>query len=587
MDAKLGTTVLNLVNPAWLLGPVVERDLRVSSRRVRNYVLRFAYVVLLSVFVLVTWVSSVYMGGSAASQASQMAEAGKAIITTILWFQFITIPPLAVIMLSTAINNEIYHKTLGVLMTTPISSVHIVLGKLLGKMLQLLLLLAISLPILAIVRVFGGVPLEYVVSSLCITLTTALFAGSISLTLSIYNRHAYSVIVRTVLICFVLYAVAAWVLYGLRALLDSPLEPAKILPYVNPYYCMAVNTSRMISPTAGGGAGSVWAAHCWIMLACSVVLCTFSTLSVRRVAMRQAAGQGGVFATWKERRTHNKKRAQQSDSAAVLESTRKTRPVKGSPVVWKELTVALVRGGRLSSRIAVVLGGVILISFYIFLYYIDALGERETQIAFVAIYVFLGLFRTSTAAATSITSEREAQTWPILLLSGLDRREIAVGKIIGSCLRGRAVWIVLGLHLIVLTLLRYIHPVALIVVPVVAAGGSLLVSAMGVMFSSICRRSSTAATINLILFLAFTAPVCIPLPTMLLSPVLIAGGIMSIAGGSAAARTSLLSLDYMFLEGAGGFFVSALALTGVVTIYLFLAGICLAIAKSNVRRKAY
>jgi len=555
---------LNLVNPAWLLGPVVERDLRVSSRRVRNYVLRFAYVVLLSVFVLVTWVSSVYMGGSAASQASQMAEAGKAIITTILWFQFITIPPLAVIMLSTAINNEIYHKTLGVLMTTPISSVHIVLGKLLGKMLQLLLLLAISLPILAIVRVFGGVPLEYVVSSLCITLTTALFAGSISLTLSIYNRHAYSVIVRTVLICFVLYAVAAWVLYGLRALLDSPLEPAKILPYVNPYYCMAVNTSRMISPTAGGGAGSVWAAHCWIMLACSVVLCTFSTLSVRRVAMRQAAGQGGVFATWKERRTHNKKRAQQSDSAAVLESTRKTRPVKGSPVVWKELTVALVRGGRLSSRIAVVLGGVILIS-----------------------YVFLGLFRTSTAAATSITSEREAQTWPILLLSGLDRREIAVGKIVGSCLRGRAVWIVLGLHLIVLTLLRYIHPVALIAVPLVAAGGSLLVSAMGVMFSSSCRRSSTAATINLILFLAFTVPVCIPLPTLLLSPVVIVGGAMSIAGGSAAAHTSLLSLDYIFLEGAGGFFVSALALTGVVTIYLFLAGICLAIAKSNVRRKAY
>ena len=263
------------------------------------------------------------------------------------------------------------------------------------------------------------------------------------------------------------------------------------------------------------------------------------------------------------------------------------RPVKGSPVVWKELTLAFAKGGRLSSRVALVLGGVILISFYMFLFYVDALDKRETQIALVAIYVILGLFRTSTAAATSITSEREAQTWPILLLSSLDRREIAVGKIVGSCLRGRSVWVVLGLHLIVFTLVRYMHPVGSVAVLLVAVSSSLLVSAMGVMFSSACRRSSTAATINLILFLAFTAPVCIPLPTLLLSPVVIVGGIMSIAGGSAAARTSSLSLDYIFLKGAGGFFVSALALTGVVTIYLFLAGICLAIAKSNVRRKVY
>jgi len=47
--------------------------------------------------------------------------------------------------------------------------------------------------------------------------------------------------------------------------------------------------------------------------------------------------------------------------------------------------------------------------------YKDWLALKEAQTAFMAAYLFMGLLRTATSAATSITSEREARTWPVLL----------------------------------------------------------------------------------------------------------------------------------------------------------------------------
>ena len=42
-----------LLAPFWLTGPLFDKELRVSSRRKRNYILRFAYVVLLTIFVAI------------------------------------------------------------------------------------------------------------------------------------------------------------------------------------------------------------------------------------------------------------------------------------------------------------------------------------------------------------------------------------------------------------------------------------------------------------------------------------------------------------------------------------------------------
>jgi hypothetical protein len=57
----LGTTesILPFLSLSRLTGPIFGKELRISSRRRRNYVLRCAYVALLTVFVVVVWLDQV------------------------------------------------------------------------------------------------------------------------------------------------------------------------------------------------------------------------------------------------------------------------------------------------------------------------------------------------------------------------------------------------------------------------------------------------------------------------------------------------------------------------------------------------
>ncbi|MHC4498812.1 MAG: hypothetical protein ACYS21_06825, partial [Planctomycetota bacterium] len=332
MTAALISFFSKVINPAWLTGPIFDKELRVSSRRRRNYVLRFVYLVLLTILIAMVWLSAVEIQSQTgtAYQVAQMSVAGIAVIGAIVGFQFLVTQFIAVVMLSTAISDEIYNRTLGILMTTPINSFQIVMGKLFSKLLQLILLLAISLPLLAVVRVFGGVPWDYVLSSLCITLTAIIFAGSLSLNFSISSRRAYVVILKTIFTLGFLYAFipAMGTILLRRIIPQNILLTALVLP--NPLVAMQFNTAMMMAPAMPGGMPFFsWPLHCAVMLGASALILARSVKVVRKVALRQATGQLDPFTKRRKRRKQVKSSVQTTSSE---ESTGPIRRVIGSPV---------------------------------------------------------------------------------------------------------------------------------------------------------------------------------------------------------------------------------------------------------------
>ena len=189
-------------------------------------------------------VSSVY-------QVSRMASVGQAIITAVLWFQFLTSQVIAIVMLSTSISDEIYKRTLGTLMTTPIGSFQIVIGKLASRLLQIVLLLAISLPLLAVVRVFGGVPWGSLLCGLCVTLTAVVFVGSLSLFFSIFTRRAYAAIIEAILATGILFLVLPMIAAATIARTPNvATQFRKVAAYVNPYIMIGFATESMVSARA-------------------------------------------------------------------------------------------------------------------------------------------------------------------------------------------------------------------------------------------------------------------------------------------------------------------------------------------------
>ena len=124
MNVSIVNSIGGFLSLSWLTGPIFDKELRVSSRRRRNYILRSAYLFLLTFFVGYIWLVTVRLGGSpsATFRVSRMAIAGTAMVTTIAWFQFISLQLIAMVMLSNAINLEVHKKTLDALVSTPITS---------------------------------------------------------------------------------------------------------------------------------------------------------------------------------------------------------------------------------------------------------------------------------------------------------------------------------------------------------------------------------------------------------------------------------------------------------------------------------
>jgi len=547
---------------SWLTGPIFDKELRVSSRRKRNYTLRQIYVILLTFFIAIVWLSMVNSEGSSAYQKSRLALAGKTIVTTIVIFQFFATQIIAVIMLSTSISDEIYHRTLGLLMTTPIGGFQIVMGKLFSKLLQLILLLAISLPLLAIVRIFGGVPWNYVLSSLFITLTAVIFAGSLSLYFSINNRRAYVVIIKTIVTLGVLYffiPIITGILIRPRWLYAPVFgNPVTTFPlmvaflHLNPFGAMSVNTAMMITPSAPktmvmlaitptGASFFYWPIHCMLMLGASALLTAMSVKIVRKVALRQAVGQiEPVKNSTRDKKSKKSsgRHSEQPEPAGVI------RRVTDSPVLWRELRAPMIQGAEGRNNI---IGLAIAIISLLITYGTceKFLDEAFTQMGYVLMFTVIGSIFTIVLSATSITSEKETRSWPILLATSMDDWHILLGKAIGVFRRCLPIWLLMAGHIFLFTCLKYIHPIAILHMPIFATGLIVFLTGTGLYFSARFKRTTSAviASFGLVLVLWVVLPAVLGLVSVFTHDYDIFGYLVS------ANPTAQLAI---LMQGAGG-----------------------------------
>jgi ABC-type transport system involved in multi-copper enzyme maturation permease subunit len=119
-------------------------------------------------------------------------------ITTLLTIVTLILAPAST---AGAISLEREKQTLDLLVTTPISSLAIVLGKLLSALTWIFLLLLASIPIVSLVFTFGGVAPEDVVRAYVVLFVTALCFGAMGLFVSaLVKRTQAATIINLVLV---------------------------------------------------------------------------------------------------------------------------------------------------------------------------------------------------------------------------------------------------------------------------------------------------------------------------------------------------------------------------------------------------
>jgi ABC-2 type transport system permease protein len=228
------------------------KELRGRMRGRRAFVILTIYLLLLGGFALMieTLIERSYSTGFGNSSAFASPAIGQGIFAALLMLMTLQVVFLAPSSTAGAISLEREKQTLELLITTPISSLAIVVGKLLSALVYVLLLIAASIPLMAVVFVFGGVAPEDVVSGYVVLLVSALGLGAFGLFCSSLVKRTtaataitiFGVLAITIGTVFILafwQAMGRFDENGNRVNGPFGIRTPVILAYINPFIAQA------------------------------------------------------------------------------------------------------------------------------------------------------------------------------------------------------------------------------------------------------------------------------------------------------------------------------------------------------------
>lgn len=175
------------------MNPVLQKEAKVRMRGWRAAGIIVLYLAILSVvtfFVAYDSYNNIY---------SSTIDPSRSIGTysALAIIQFILILFIAPALTSGAISSEREKQTLDLLLCTKLPTVTIILGKLLASISQVILLIAASLPIFAVIFMFGGISIKEVAQLFMFYIVTAIAAGSIGIFFSSYMKRTTASTVLT------------------------------------------------------------------------------------------------------------------------------------------------------------------------------------------------------------------------------------------------------------------------------------------------------------------------------------------------------------------------------------------------------
>ena len=242
------------------------KELRGRMRGRRAFIILTVYLLLLGGFALMveTIVERGFTTGFGNSSAFASAAIGQGIFAAMLMLMTLQVVFLAPSSTAGAISLEREKQTLDLLITTPIPSLAIIIGKLLSTLVYVFLLIAASIPLMAVVFVYGGVGPEAVLSGYLVLLVTALGFGSFGLFCSTLVKRTtaataitiFGVLALTIGTTFILIfwaAMGSFDANGNRVGGPFGIRAPAVLGYVNPFLAQ----TDVLCDT-GSSFGSAW-----------------------------------------------------------------------------------------------------------------------------------------------------------------------------------------------------------------------------------------------------------------------------------------------------------------------------------------
>lgn len=225
--------------------PIVERELRVASRKWGTYLLRISCAAAaIAIATFVFFGTSLY---------SSPAQTGSQMFLVEAWFLFVFALSMGIRVTSDSISVEKRDGTLGLLFLTDLRGYDVVLGKFTAHSLGAIYGLVATLPVLAIPVLLGGVTMKLFLLTVLVLFNTLFFslaAGMFASSLIRKERAGSS-------LTFLLVALVVLLIPLLGVLIEEyfGFDFGEVLWAMSPGYAMASLSGQLASPMMGGGRG--------------------------------------------------------------------------------------------------------------------------------------------------------------------------------------------------------------------------------------------------------------------------------------------------------------------------------------------
>lgn len=479
-----------------MLGPVFHAEMLTTARRRRYYVARFIYGVILLLVVAFRYASSFSLiGGGQFLSIRRLTDFARDTFISFAIAQGIAIVFLTPVLVAGVIADEKQRKTLHYLLASQLTSREIIWGKLFARAFHVGIFLAMGLPVISLLSLFGGLEPGEVVLAYAATATTAFFIAGIAMLASTYALRPRGAILGTYLMLLFWSLAPFIVMLSMTVMAASQIWPRppinEVMTAMEWLYPMVGPLDLMRLPFGTPLIDRV----AWLMVL-EVVYGVLFILAAQWRLRPVARSQEGK-PRWEIRLDNRGRRRWQL----------RLRPSVGrDAMLWKEMHTSRVGGvlrllGMLASLSLIVLIGCMTyesarfafkgMNFKDFRAASEGTGQREFNEllrGLTGLLYTLWLIGTAVTAATGVSGEREGDTWTSLIATELTGWEIIRSKLVGAVWRFR----VIGLVLIVLWGIGLasasLHPIGAVAVLIEFLAFLAFASALGTYVS---MRSTT------------------------------------------------------------------------------------------------
>jgi ABC-type transport system involved in multi-copper enzyme maturation permease subunit len=181
-----------------MVGPVLYQELMLGARRNRAHIFRWFYagwILLQLVAVLLTVSASRPIMGPGPYGArrpfdyTDFAEFARTYLNLLVWQHYLVMLLSIPVLTAGAITDEKWRGTLQYLLVTELYSWEILVGKLIGRLYQVLLIAVVPLPLICFLGVFGGLDLSMLGALIVSSVVMGFALASMSLLASVLCRH--------------------------------------------------------------------------------------------------------------------------------------------------------------------------------------------------------------------------------------------------------------------------------------------------------------------------------------------------------------------------------------------------------------